>query len=115
MNEIVHGIVARLGGSYSAEHGVGQLKRGLLARWKDPASLAMMRQIKAALDPNGVMNPGKVLVTAPLARHSLPMTANACSSGARRSANDPGIRIGKVQDQENGAGDGYGADGQRDH
>ena len=61
MNEIVHGIVARLGGSYSAEHGVGQLKRGLLARWKDPASLAVMREIKAALDPNGVMNPGKVL------------------------------------------------------
>ena len=53
MNEIVHGIVARLGGSYSAEHGVGQLKRGLLARNKDPASLAIMRQIKAALDPNG--------------------------------------------------------------
>ena len=61
MNEIVHGIVARLGGSYSAEHGIGQLKRGLLARWKDPASLALMRQIKATLDPNGVMNPGKVL------------------------------------------------------
>ena len=61
MNEIVHGIVARLGGSYSAEHGVGQLKRELLARWKDPASLAVMRLIKAALDPNGVMNPGKVL------------------------------------------------------
>jgi FAD/FMN-containing dehydrogenase len=61
MNEIVHGIVARLGGSYSAEHGVGQLKRGLLARWKDPATLSVMRQIKAALDPNGVMNPGKVL------------------------------------------------------
>jgi FAD/FMN-containing dehydrogenase len=61
MNGIVHGIVARLGGSYSAEHGVGQLKRGLLARWKDPASLSVMRQIKAALDPNGVMNPGKVL------------------------------------------------------
>jgi FAD/FMN-containing dehydrogenase len=61
MNEIVHGIVARLGGSYSAEHGIGQLKRSLLARWKDPASLAVMRQIKAALDPNGVMNPRKVL------------------------------------------------------
>ena len=61
MNEIVHRIVARLGGSYSAEHGIGQLKRSLLARWKDPASLAVMRQIKAALDPNGVMNPGKVL------------------------------------------------------
>jgi FAD/FMN-containing dehydrogenase len=61
MNEIVHGVVARLGGSYSAEHGVGQLKRELLARFKDPASLAVMRQIKATLDPNGVMNPGKVL------------------------------------------------------
>jgi FAD/FMN-containing dehydrogenase len=61
MNEVVHGIVARLGGSFSAEHGVGQLKRGLLARWKDPGALWVMRQIKAALDPNGVMNPGKVL------------------------------------------------------
>jgi FAD/FMN-containing dehydrogenase len=61
MNDVVHAIVARLGGSYSAEHGIGQLKRALLARWKDPASLAMMRQIKATLDPNGVMNPGKVL------------------------------------------------------
>jgi FAD/FMN-containing dehydrogenase len=61
MNEIVHGIVARLGGSYSAEHGVGQLKRELLARWKDRASLEVMRQIKATLDPNGVMNPGKML------------------------------------------------------
>jgi FAD/FMN-containing dehydrogenase len=61
MNEIVHGVVARLGGSFSAEHGVGRLKRDLLARTKDPASLAVMRQIKAALDPNGVMNPGKIL------------------------------------------------------
>jgi FAD/FMN-containing dehydrogenase len=61
MNEVVHAIVARLGGSYSAEHGIGQLKRELLARWKDPVSLAVMRQIKAALDPNGVMNPGKML------------------------------------------------------
>jgi FAD/FMN-containing dehydrogenase len=61
MNEIVPAIVARLGGSYSAEHGVGQLKRGLLARWKDPGALSVMRQIKATLDPNGVMNPGKVL------------------------------------------------------
>jgi FAD/FMN-containing dehydrogenase len=61
MNEVVHAIVARLGGSYSAEHGVGRLKRDLLARLKDPGSLSVMRQIKAALDPNGVMNPGKVL------------------------------------------------------
>jgi FAD/FMN-containing dehydrogenase len=61
MNAIVHGIVARLGGSFAAEHGVGRLKRELLARTKDPASLALMRQIKAVLDPNGLMNPGKVL------------------------------------------------------
>jgi FAD/FMN-containing dehydrogenase len=61
VNEVVHGIVGRLGGSFSAEHGVGRLKRDLLARTKDPGSLAVMRQIKAALDPNGIMNPGKVL------------------------------------------------------
>ena len=61
VNAVVHGIVGRLGGSFSAEHGVGRLKRDLLARTKDPASLAVMRQIKAALDPNGIMNPGKVL------------------------------------------------------
>jgi FAD/FMN-containing dehydrogenase len=61
MNEVVHGVIARLGGSFSAEHGVGRLKRDLLSRTKDPASLAIMRQIKSALDPNGVMNPGKIL------------------------------------------------------
>ncbi len=61
MNEVVHAIVARLGGSFSAEHGVGRLKRDLLARTKDPAALSVMRAIKAALDPNGIMNPGKVL------------------------------------------------------
>lgn len=61
MNEVVHEIVMRMGGSYSAEHGIGRLKRELLARTKDPAALAAMRAVKAALDPNGVMNPGKVL------------------------------------------------------
>ena len=61
MNEVVHAVVTRLGGSFSAEHGVGRLKRELLARTKDPATLAVMRAIKAALDPNGIMNPGKVL------------------------------------------------------
>ena len=61
MNEVVHAVVARLGGSFSAEHGVGRLKRNLLARTKDPASLAAMRAIKAALDPHCVMNPGKVV------------------------------------------------------
>jgi FAD/FMN-containing dehydrogenase len=61
MNAVVHAVVAGMSGSFSAEHGIGRLKRGLLATTKDPASLAVMRQIKAALDPNGVMNPGKVL------------------------------------------------------
>ena len=61
VNEIVHAITARLGGSFSAEHGIGQLKRNLLARAKDPVALDVMRRIKAALDPGGVMNPGKVL------------------------------------------------------
>ena len=61
MNEVVHAIVARMDGSFSAEHGIGRLKRDLLARTKDAASLDVMRRIKAALDPNGIMNPGKVL------------------------------------------------------
>jgi len=61
MNAILYAIVARMGGSYSAEHGIGRLKRELLARTKDPAALAVMRAIKATLDPNGIMNPGKVL------------------------------------------------------
>ena len=61
MNAVVHGIVARMGGSFSAEHGVGRLKRDLLARTKDPGALSVMRAVKAALDPNGIMNPGKVL------------------------------------------------------
>jgi FAD/FMN-containing dehydrogenase len=61
MNEVVHGVVARMGGSFSAEHGIGRLKRDLLARTKDPASLAVMRAVKRALDPKGIMNPGKVL------------------------------------------------------
>ena len=60
MNEVVHQIVARFGGSFSAEHGIGRLKRDLLARSKDPAALAAMRAIKKALDPNGIMNPGKI-------------------------------------------------------
>ncbi len=61
VNEIVHGIAASFGGSISAEHGIGQLKRDLLPRVKDPVALATMRAIKAALDPRGLLNPGKVL------------------------------------------------------
>jgi FAD/FMN-containing dehydrogenase len=61
VNRIVHGIVAKYEGSISAEHGIGQLKRDLLAQVKDPVALATMRAIKAALDPHGILNPGKVL------------------------------------------------------
>ncbi|HLU00084.1 MAG TPA: FAD-binding oxidoreductase [Burkholderiaceae bacterium] len=58
---IVHDRVHAYHGSISAEHGVGQLKRDYLPRYKDPVELALMRRIKQALDPDGLMNPGKVL------------------------------------------------------
>lgn len=60
-NEAIYDIVLKLGGSVSAEHGIGQLKTGLLRRVKDPVALEMMRAIKQALDPNGILNPGKLL------------------------------------------------------
>ena len=61
INRIVHDAVAAHGGSISAEHGIGQLKRDELARYKPSHELALMRAIKAAIDPRGIMNPGKVL------------------------------------------------------
>jgi FAD/FMN-containing dehydrogenase len=57
----VHDLVARFHGSISAEHGIGQLKTGELARYEDPVALELMRRIKRVLDPQGIMNPGKVL------------------------------------------------------
>ena len=61
MNEVVHAVVARHAGSISAEHGIGALKRDQLKRVKDPVALDLMRAVKAALDPRGLLNPGKVL------------------------------------------------------
>lgn len=58
---LLHDVVTRLGGSISAEHGIGTLKRPELARLGNPAKLAAMRAIKTALDPHDIMNPGKVL------------------------------------------------------
>ena len=63
VNDAVYEVVLKRHGSISAEHGIGQLKSGLLSRVKDPVALGMMRSIKAALDPNGIMNPGKLLVS----------------------------------------------------
>ncbi len=61
VNRIVHDSVAAFGGSISAEHGVGALKRDELPRYKSAVELDMMRAVKAALDPLGIMNPGKIL------------------------------------------------------
>lgn len=61
VNRIVHDTVDALNGSISAEHGIGQLKREELLRYKSPVEMALMRSIKQAFDPRGLMNPGKVL------------------------------------------------------
>jgi D-lactate dehydrogenase (cytochrome) len=61
MNEVVHGIVVKMRGSISAEHGIGVLKRGLLPKVKDKVALEMMRALKRTLDPNNILNPGKVI------------------------------------------------------
>lgn len=60
-NGIVHDIVHAMDGSISAEHGVGLIKRDELPHYKDPVALDLMRTLKAALDPRGILNPGKVL------------------------------------------------------
>jgi FAD/FMN-containing dehydrogenase len=57
----VYDLVAEFDGSFSAEHGIGRMKVAELERYGDPAKLAAMQAIKAALDPNGIMNPGAVL------------------------------------------------------
>src|SRR5258708_3842711 len=61
VNEVVFAIVLRMGGSISAEHGIGVLKRDELPEVKDKVAIELMRGIKAMLDPLGIMNPGKVL------------------------------------------------------
>ncbi len=60
-NRIVYDLVDQHGGSISAEHGIGQLKRAELARYRSPLELELMARIKTALDPQGILNPGKIL------------------------------------------------------
>lgn len=62
VNTLVFDRVAHCQGSISAEHGVGSLKAAKLPHYKDPVALALMRQIKQALDPQGILNPGRVLL-----------------------------------------------------
>lgn len=61
VNRIVYEVVRKLNGSISAEHGLGQLKRDTIRDYKDTLELELMQNIKRALDPNGLMNPGKVI------------------------------------------------------
>ncbi len=61
MSAIVHGIVRELGGSISAEHGIGRMKRDEIAATKSTVEMELMRTLKRALDPKGILNPGKVV------------------------------------------------------
>ena len=72
-NRIVHDIVAGMDGSIAAEHGVGLIKRDELLRYKDPVALDLMRTLKMALDPRGMLNPGKVIGGGESAPPALPL------------------------------------------
>jgi FAD/FMN-containing dehydrogenase len=61
VNAAVFAVVKKYGGSISAEHGVGVMKRDILPEYKDPVAIDLMRALKKTLDPNGILNPGKVL------------------------------------------------------
>ena len=65
ISRFVHDLVTRWGGSISAEHGIGQVKLKELERLGDPVALTMMRAVKQALDPKGILNPGKLVRVAP--------------------------------------------------
>ena len=72
LNRHVHDAVMARGGSFSAEHGIGALKAAELAARKSPVALGLMRALKRALDPQGLLNPGRVLVTEPAAAETPP-------------------------------------------
>ena len=61
ITDLIYELVTEMGGSISAEHGIGVLKKESLERFKDPVELALMRRVKNALDPANTLNPGKVV------------------------------------------------------
>ena len=61
IHEIVYETVAEFDGSFSAEHGIGQQKKSFMPVYRSEVELGLMRKLKATLDPNNLMNPGKVL------------------------------------------------------
>ncbi len=61
VSDVVYGLVSEMGGSISAEHGIGALKKAALERYGDPTSLALMRALKTTLDPANILNPGKII------------------------------------------------------
>ncbi|HQN54264.1 MAG TPA: FAD-linked oxidase C-terminal domain-containing protein, partial [Novosphingobium sp.] len=65
ISRMVHDLVTAAQGTISAEHGIGQMKLGELERLADPVALSLMRQVKAVLDPRGLLNPGKLVSLAP--------------------------------------------------
>ncbi|ACI59691.1 FAD linked oxidase domain protein (plasmid) [Rhizobium leguminosarum bv. trifolii WSM2304] len=64
VSPLIYNLAAQMGGSFSAEYGIGRSKLGLLSEYGDPGKIALMRKLKTALDPNGIMNPGKVIPVA---------------------------------------------------
>ena len=59
VNKVVFAVVKKYGGSISAEHGIGVMKRDILPDYKDPVAIELMRGLKHMLDPNGILNPGR--------------------------------------------------------
>jgi FAD/FMN-containing dehydrogenase len=76
INKIVHDLVHSMGGSIAAEHGVGQLKRDELLRYKDDVELEMMRTLKKAFDPDNICNPGKLVNMDSCQKNSLKKSGN---------------------------------------